>query len=206
MVINSRDEDLAVGGNKGTHDSEKVGHRLVNGTTKDTRVQISAGTIDGKMKVRDTTKTICQARLGGSEPVVVRNADSVDISKVLVGFSQNKVIKTLRTRLLHTLKAHLQVNGKFNTQVLVGFDNVKPSKNRTLVISATTTKKATLIIFDKLERISVPAVFLESLINVGTASTSCSTTLNETQTIHLQAEHHNVHRRVQSSWKSRCHR
>jgi hypothetical protein len=88
----------------------------------------------------------------------------------------------------------------------VCFNNVKPSKNRTLVISATTTKKATLIIFDKLERISVPAVFLESLINVGTASTSCSTTLNETQTIYLQAEHHNVHRRVQSSWKSRCHR
>jgi hypothetical protein len=89
--------------------------------------------------------------------------DSIDISKILFGFSQNEIVKTLRARLLHTLKAHLQVNGKIQAQILVGLNNIDPSEDRTFVITASTTKKLTLLVLNEFEGISVPAVLEQSL-------------------------------------------
>jgi hypothetical protein len=164
LVIDTRNENLTVRSDQSAHNSEKISHGFVDSASKDTRVQISARSLDAKVEVRYSAKTISQAGLGGTEPVVIRNADSINIGKVLLGLKQDKVIKTLRARLLHTFKAHLQVDGKFETQVLMGLDNIEPSKNRALVVCASTTEKTAFVILNKCERIGVPTVFLQSLI------------------------------------------
>lgn len=163
LVVDTRDENFTVRSDQSAHDLEKISHRLVNGATEHTRMQISARTLNGKMEVRHSTETICQTRLGSSEPVVVRDTDSIDISKVLLSFEQNKIIKTLRARLLHTLKAHLQVNREVQAQVLVSLNDIEPSKNRALVITASATEKTALIILNQLEGIGIPAVLEQSL-------------------------------------------
>lgn len=97
------------------------------------------GTLNLHVEVRDTTETVGQTRLGGTQPVVIRNTDSINILEVLVGFSENQSIQTFRTRFFHTFKTELEVNRQFETESLVGFNNVDPTEDRTLIVRRTTT-------------------------------------------------------------------
>ena len=102
---------------------DQVSHWLVDGSTKDTRVQIGSGSRDPDLVVVDTSETVREARRLGVEPVIVcrqlsldadslptRDAHAVRSSKEFVLLRLDELVEVLRSVLLHSLEAHLQVD------------------------------------------------------------------------------------------------
>jgi hypothetical protein len=52
-------------------EQDEISHGLVHGSAKHARVEVTVGTVDADLVVVDTAKTVCQAGVGGVEPVVV---------------------------------------------------------------------------------------------------------------------------------------
>lgn len=64
-------------------------------------------------EVADPSQAVGDARFGLSQPVVVRDADIVHVFQKGVFSREHQVIQTFWPRLLHSLKAELNVDGKF---------------------------------------------------------------------------------------------
>jgi hypothetical protein len=66
------------------------------------------------------------------------NANCVDTVKPGVSASlnlgENKLVKALRARLLHTLETKAKVNGKWLVEGMMCVEDVNPTKDGTLVI------------------------------------------------------------------------
>lgn len=65
-----------------------------------------------------------------------------------------------------TLKAHAEVDGELETQLLVSLNGVQPAKDGALVVSRTTSDKLALLVLDQLKRFGSPAVLLESGLDI----------------------------------------
>lgn len=112
---------------------DQVGHRLVDRTAKDTRVEVRARTRDADLVVVDTPETVREARSLGVEPVVVcatyqhrrevlneghvsshasrtRNAHAVYAGEELVLLALDELVEVLRAVFFHSLEAHLHVD------------------------------------------------------------------------------------------------
>lgn len=101
-----------------------------------------------------------------SKPVVVGNACRIDILEEAIRFVSDQVIKTLAAALLHTLKAHLEVDRELCVGLLVCFNDIEPANARALIIrGASAEHLARGLIVGKLERLSVPAVGNEGWLN-----------------------------------------
>lgn len=64
-------------------------------------------------EVANPSQTVGDARFGLSQPVVVRDADVVHVFKKGVLSREHQFIQTFWTRLLHSLKTELNIDGKF---------------------------------------------------------------------------------------------
>jgi hypothetical protein len=62
------DEDLALVVDEGSEEGDEVGHRLNDGSSEDTGVEVGSGSADPDGVVRASTESVGQARLLGSEP------------------------------------------------------------------------------------------------------------------------------------------
>jgi hypothetical protein len=166
QLLDSIDLDLAVGVDQTSHDADEIGHGLLGGTTEDTTVEILTGTADLNTVVTATSETVGQARLLGTEPVVVGDADSIGILEELLCLGVDEVVKTLAAVLFHTLEAHEKVDGEIDVGLLVSLDGVEPTENGTLVVGGTTSEHAALVVDGKLEGLSGPSIFLGSRLNI----------------------------------------
>lgn len=166
LVHDARDLDHTLAVNKRGHNVNEVCHRLVSLTTEDTTVKIGSRASNLNRVVVAATETVGQARLLSAEPVVVRDTDGLSILEVLVTLSLDEVLKTLGAVLLHTLKAHEQVNGEVNTGLLVSLNRVQPTKDWSLVVGSTTTKHAALVIDSEVKGLSGPTIALLGRLDV----------------------------------------
>lgn len=133
LIIDTRDQDLTLHIHQLAHDRKEIRHGFMDSTTENTRVEISSlrkqstqsflslffffhckkktyGALDLEVKVRDTTKTISQTRLGGTEPVIIRDTDSIYVLKVLVRFIKDELIQSFRTRFFHAFQTKFDVH------------------------------------------------------------------------------------------------
>lgn len=140
----------------------------MDGTSKDTRVEVTSRALDANFVVVDTTKTIGKTRSLGVEPVVVRNAHAVKTLEELVLFRLDELVKVDGTALLHTLEDHLDVDGKLETKLLVSLEDVQPSHHWSLVVGRATAVEATRStgVRSEGEWLVVPSVLLERRLNV----------------------------------------
>jgi len=102
VVHDAGDEDLALGSDELGEDVGQVRHGLVHSTTKDTRVEITARSLDGNLVVGNSTETVGDAGLAVAQPVVVTDADGIDILEPALGLGNDNIIQTLGSVLLHT--------------------------------------------------------------------------------------------------------
>lgn len=61
------------------------------------------------------------------QPVVVRDAHSINTAEESILLSFNESIKAFRARFFHALEAHLQVDGELLAGLLVGFNDIEPA-------------------------------------------------------------------------------
>lgn len=102
IVHDARDENLALGSNELGENVSQVGHGLVDSASKDTRVKITAGALDGDLVVGNSTKTVGDTGLTVAEPVVVRDTDCVNILEPVLGLCNDNIVQSLGSVLLHT--------------------------------------------------------------------------------------------------------
>ena len=110
-LVDAVDEDPAVVGcDERAHDPHEVGHRLVCRAAVHAAVQVlgRAGHLDAI--VAAAAQGVCQAWLLRAEPVVIGDADGVDVGEEGFGVAVDEVVETLRAVLFHAFEAHDQVN------------------------------------------------------------------------------------------------
>lgn len=146
----------------------------MNSPAKDTRVQILCGSFNNDIEITHSAKTVLElVNSGGDEygktrlcrpkPVIVADTDAVRIFEEFLGLLLNKVIQTLRTILLHALKAHEKVHGQINLCFLMCLNDIQPSKDRAFVICRSTAiQPISFRIMSKHEGFRRPPVLLQS--------------------------------------------
>ena len=88
----------------------------------------------------------------------------------------NELIQPLASALLHSFKAEAQVDGKFESERLVGLEDIQPAEDRALVVRRSTSNQSPgLIIHNKGEWFSIPAIALVSLVRSSVSGNRCST-------------------------------
>lgn len=149
-------------------EQDKVSHWLVDGTAKDTRVEVTSRSADADLVVVDTAETVGETRGLGVEPVVVRDTHAVLSGKEAVLLRLYKLVKVDGTSLLHTLEDHLEVDGKLDTELLVRLKHVEPAHDGSLVVgrSASVEAARAVRVGSKLEWLVVPSVLLERRLNI----------------------------------------
>ena len=160
LLGDALDLDLAVSVDERAEDADKIGHGLLGGTAKDTRVEIGTGARNLDAVVVAATETVGQARALGAEPVVVADAHGVGIGKVLLALGHDELLQTVRAVLLHALEAHEEVDGELDTGGLVSLDGVEPAQDGPLVVSGTAAQHAAVLLDGKLKGLGLPAVAL----------------------------------------------
>ncbi|RUP52090.1 hypothetical protein BC936DRAFT_141684 [Jimgerdemannia flammicorona] len=105
----------------------------------------------------------CEAWFLGAKPIVVGNADSINVGEVALGLGDDKLIQALGAGFLHTLEAHLQVDGEVDAQTLVRLNHVQPTEDGPLVVCGAASIQAVLGVLNELERVNAPAVLFQSL-------------------------------------------
>ena len=70
----------------------------------------------------------------------------------------NELIKTDASTLLHSFEDESEVDRQFDSQVLVCFENVEPSQDRTLVIGRSTSNELAVIGNGQSEWIGSPSI------------------------------------------------
>lgn len=123
-------------------------------------MQIFVGAFNLQSKVANSPQTVGDARLLFAQPVIVRNANVISPLKERMLPGEQQLIKTLASRLLHTLENELQVNRHWNTQRLVSLDRMDPAQDWSLVVGGTAAEKFP-ILFRQHKRFGIPTVFLQ---------------------------------------------
>jgi hypothetical protein len=82
-VLYTRYKNMSVNGDQVAKQVHEIGHGLVNGTTKAARVQVFARRLDLYEEVGVATQAVRQTRLVLAQPVVVRDADKVNVLSVI---------------------------------------------------------------------------------------------------------------------------
>ena len=78
----------------------------------------------------------------------------------------DELIETLAARLLHTLKAELDVDRQRLLVLVVVLQDIEPAKDRPLVVGRASPNELTiLLVHNQGERISVPAIGFQCLSN-----------------------------------------
>jgi hypothetical protein len=129
----------------------------MDGSAKDTGVQVTTWTRNADLEVGESTKTVGYGWCTGVEPVVIRlyilcqfltinrgnqkftyDANAINAIKppilAFLHFTLDKFIKALTPALLHSFEAELQIDRQFKSEFLVRFQNVNPSKDRPFVV------------------------------------------------------------------------
>lgn len=105
--------------------------------------------------------------LCSSQPVIITDANTVGILEELLGFLLDEFIETFRTVLLHSLKAHQQVDGKFNASLLMGLNDIEPAKDRAFIVCGTpSVKSISLGIVCKDKWFCCPPVIFQSRLTI----------------------------------------
>ncbi|KAI6749230.1 hypothetical protein HG531_008177 [Fusarium graminearum] len=149
LLLDAGDLNLAASVDKRSEDPNEIGHGLLGSATKDT-----------------TVKTVGQAGLLGTKPVIIRNANSLSIGKVLLGLLLDQVVEAFRAIFLHTLKAHEQVNGEVDTSLLMSLNSIQPAQDGALVVCRSTSKHAALVVNGKVKGLGGPTVALLGRLNI----------------------------------------
>lgn len=71
-VVDAGDKDPTIWCYQLAHENDQGGHRLVDSSTVNPRMQVSPWTGYRDLVVGNTTKAICQAGCSGIQPVVIR--------------------------------------------------------------------------------------------------------------------------------------
>jgi hypothetical protein len=166
QLLDSVNLDLAVGVDQASHNTDEVGHGLLSGTTEDTTVKILTGTADLDAIVTATSEAVGKARLLGTEPVVVADADGIGVLEELLCLGVDEVVKTLASVLFHTLEAHEKVDWEVDVGLLVSLDGVEPAENGALVVGGTTSEHAALVVDGELEGLGSPAILLGGRLDI----------------------------------------
>ena len=109
------------------------------------------------LKVHDATNAVREARSARVQPVVVRDAHTVNAIEppvlALGSFDLDEVVETLRTALLHALEAEAQVYWKLAAKRLVRLEDIEPTQDRALVVGGAATDEAAILFDNQFERI-----------------------------------------------------
>lgn len=98
---------------------------------------------------------------------LVTDAASIDAGEKVVLVLPDQLVETNASRLLHSFKAELEVDGQVLSQLLVRLNDVDPAQNGTLVVgAASAVQSAGLFIRHQLERLAIPAVGLECWLHI----------------------------------------
>ncbi|RUP49025.1 hypothetical protein BC936DRAFT_143453 [Jimgerdemannia flammicorona] len=106
IIANPRYQNLAIRGHQLGEQQGKVRHGFVDRPAEHTRMQITRGALDLEKEA------VGEAWFFGAKPVVVGDADSIDVGEVTLGLGDDKLIQALGAGFLHTFEAHLQVDGE----------------------------------------------------------------------------------------------
>lgn len=134
-------------------------------SAKHAAVQILGGALHLRVKVANAPQSVCDARLVGAHPVVVRNAHIIGALQKGVLARNQQLVQSLTSALLHALEHKLEVDGHWNLELLVRLDCVDPAQHGSLVVGRATTKQFA-IDFGQHEWVRVPAVLDESRLHV----------------------------------------
>lgn len=164
FTIDVRNKNSPVLVDESSHQVNQVGHSFVNCSTEDARVKIFYWALDFKSKVANAAKTVSDAWLSCSKPVIVGNANVVNSFEPTFTCVQ-KIIQALTAAFFHSFEDKLDVDWNFQSQLLIAFYSMNPSKNWSLVIARSTSVKFS-ITFSQNERLSVPTVFDQSWLHI----------------------------------------
>lgn len=164
FAVDMRDLDSSVLVDEQAHQVDKISHGFVNGATEDARMQILRGALDFESKVANSTETVGDTRLCGSQPVVVGNANVVGILEPGLA-SVEQLVETFTSGLFHSLEDELAVDWNFQSELLVAFDGVNPSENGSLVVARASAEKLSILLSQN-EGLRVPSVLLQRRLHI----------------------------------------
>ena len=85
----------------------------------------------------------------------------------------NQLVQALAAALFHPFEAEAQVDGKLETECLVGLEDIQPSKDGPLVVRrSASNQSASFVVYDEGEWLRVPAIALVGLLQ-STRSAVC---------------------------------
>merc|ERR1719220_2070811 len=128
--------------------------------SKDSTVKVLRGAFDLQEEVAHSPQAVSEAGLVLAQPVVVRDANIVDLLHELgVLPSHQHLVQALTAALLHPLEAELEVDRHFFANLAISLECMDPSKHWSLVISRSTSIQLPVLLSEH-PRISVPPVLL----------------------------------------------
>lgn len=165
-IVNTGDKNSSVRCDKLPQEGDKVSHRFVHGSTKDTRVQVTRRTADFDEHIDQTTKTVGDTRSASVEPIVIRleivlsrtwrdsatkayNADSVDAVEPAISspgmLGSDEFMETKTSAFFHSFEDEAEIHGKLKLQVPVRLEDIEPSQDRTLVVGRSSPNELAVI-------------------------------------------------------------
>eukprot|EP00047_Mylnosiga_fluctuans_P003868 m.231400 g.231400 ORF g.231400 m.231400 type:complete len:396 (-) comp12210_c0_seq1:378-1565(-) len=157
-VHDAGDLDVALRVDERREQAEQVDRRLVHRAAKHAGVQVLRATLDLNHEVAQPAQAVRDARLGRAEPVVVRDAERIDVAEELALLALDKVIQADGPALLHSLEAHLDVHGDGHASRLEGLDGPEPREHGALVVRRATAVERTIGGLGQDKRLGVPAI------------------------------------------------
>eukprot|EP00043_Microstomoeca_roanoka_P026355 m.11348 g.11348 ORF g.11348 m.11348 type:complete len:328 (-) comp6492_c0_seq1:607-1590(-) len=91
-IVDARNQNVALHIHQRVQQLDQVNHWFAHCAAKDTRVKILCGTLHSKEKVANATETVGDARLGGTQPVVITDAHAVNIRQKARSLSTDKFL------------------------------------------------------------------------------------------------------------------
>lgn len=79
-----------------------------------------------ELEIADPAEAVRQTRFALSQPVIVTDADTVNVGEIARSFLEDHVIQSLTPTLLHSLKAHFDIDRQVEVEFLVSFNDAQP--------------------------------------------------------------------------------
>lgn len=167
-LVDAGDADFPVRVNQRPENTDKIRYWLLRCASKNSGMEILARPFDLKAVVVATTQSVRQAWFLRAEPVVVGYADRVRFLKesTLLAFLLYKVLESFAAVFFHALETHEEVDGEVDVSGFVRLQDVQPAQHGTFVVGAASAVHTALVVDGEGERIGVPAVFLQSGLDV----------------------------------------
>ena len=106
-VEDARNENLAAAVHQLRHQLDQVGHRLVDAAAVDARVEVLRGALHLQAEVAQAAQAVRQTGLVCAQPVVVADADKVDVLEEGVLSTEDNFVQPFGARLFHAFKDKL---------------------------------------------------------------------------------------------------